>query len=213
MLSGQYPPVSPTVHVHGWSFFAWYLLLPLQATLIQTRNIALHRTLGMASIGLASLMVLTGMVVIGTQVNRSLAPDGNPFWFEFGPGIFSTLVLFVGFYAAAILRRRQREYHKRFIVLASAGGLGAAAFRVLLPLFGFTPWVTPVGILLPNLFVVAAMVHDYRRDGQVHPVYRYGLPITLVLESAFLFVVHTPLGNAARQGLAWAGRLLGALYL
>ena len=27
-LRGTYPPTPAAVHVHGWSFFAWYLLLP-----------------------------------------------------------------------------------------------------------------------------------------------------------------------------------------
>ena len=27
MIAGEYPKVSPTVHLHGWTFFAWYLLL------------------------------------------------------------------------------------------------------------------------------------------------------------------------------------------
>jgi hypothetical protein len=27
VLAGAYPKVSPAVHVHGWSFFLWFLLL------------------------------------------------------------------------------------------------------------------------------------------------------------------------------------------
>jgi hypothetical protein len=29
MVAGAYPDVSPVVHLHGWTFFLWYLLLPL----------------------------------------------------------------------------------------------------------------------------------------------------------------------------------------
>jgi hypothetical protein len=36
VLAGTYPEVSPAVHVHGWSFFLWFLLLPFQALLIMT---------------------------------------------------------------------------------------------------------------------------------------------------------------------------------
>ena len=35
LARGAYPDVSQTVHVHGWTFFAWYLLLPLQAGLVR----------------------------------------------------------------------------------------------------------------------------------------------------------------------------------
>lgn len=31
LFRGEYPRVSPLVHVHGWTFFAWYLLLPAHA--------------------------------------------------------------------------------------------------------------------------------------------------------------------------------------
>jgi hypothetical protein len=68
ILSGAYPRVSPAVHVHGWSFFAWYLLLPLQAFLVHTRRLPLHRTAGAASVILATLMTVTGMIVIGAQM-------------------------------------------------------------------------------------------------------------------------------------------------
>ena len=43
MFAGSYPEVSPAVHVHGWSFFAWYLLLPLQAGLVRARRVQVHR--------------------------------------------------------------------------------------------------------------------------------------------------------------------------
>jgi len=39
MIAGEYPKVSPTVHLHGWTFFSWYLLLPLQAALIAASRI------------------------------------------------------------------------------------------------------------------------------------------------------------------------------
>ena len=78
--------ISPAVHLHGWSFFAWYVLLPIQAGLIAARCVALHRSIGTASTVLAAVMVATGLVVFGTQVNLSLAPGGSPSsWFSMGP--------------------------------------------------------------------------------------------------------------------------------
>ena len=90
MLAGAYPESSTTVHVHGWTFFLFYLLLPLQACLIRARRVAWHRALGTLSLGLAAAMIGTGMVVIGTQMNLSLQPDGSPFWQ--GMGLASRLM-------------------------------------------------------------------------------------------------------------------------
>lgn len=212
MLSGQYPAASPVVHLHGWSFFAWYVLLPIQAGMIATRRVGLHRSFGTASAVLAVVMVATGLVVLGTQVKLSLAPGGSPFWLSMGPGILSTLVLFAGFYVAAYRTRRQAGLHRRFMVLASAGGLGAATFRVVGVLFGFPDWATIAGILAPNLFVAAAMVHDVRTEGRVHPTYLYGLTISVALEGAMLVSGMTAAGDPVRQGLAWVGRLAAFMY-
>lgn len=48
---------------------------------------------------------------------------------DFGQLIMYNMALFVGFYAAAILRRNRPEVHKRMMVLASASALVAALCR------------------------------------------------------------------------------------
>jgi hypothetical protein len=212
MLAGTYDKVSPTVHLHGWTFFLFYLLLPLQAYLIRCRRITLHRTLGLLSIGLAVAMVGTGMIVIGVQMNLSLKPDGSPFWQGMGPAVFSTLILFVVYYARSVLARRDREQHRRLMLLASAGGMGAAGFRVMSQILGFTVAAGVSGILVPNIFVVAAMVMD-RRDGRrIHPLYRTGLPVSVGLELAAFAITPTPVGHALAEALGWVGRVMAPLY-
>jgi hypothetical protein len=212
LFRGEYPAVSPAVHVHGWSFFAWYLLFPLQAGLVRAKHLKLHRTLGAASVALAVVMVGTGLVVVGAQVEASRAPGAPQFWQLMGPGVFSTLILFTAFYLAALHNRRRGAYHKRLMILASAGALGAAAFRILGVLIGFGPSTAVLGILAPNLFVVAAMIRDALREGSVHRVYHYGLPISIAVEAGMMLSVPTPVGTALNAGLAWLGRVLGFLY-
>jgi hypothetical protein len=212
MLAGNYQQVSATVHLHGWTFFLWYLLLPLQAGLVAGRQVKLHRTLGYTSIGLALLMTFTGLVVIGTQMKLAQAPDGNPFWKVMGPGVFSTLVLFAVCYALAIRYRRQKEHHRRLMLLASTGGLGAAGFRLLGQIIGFGPAAGIGGIILPNLIIVAAMLIEWRRGEGVHPVYRWGLPISVVTELLMIFGTTTPAGQAVSSALAWLGTVLAPLY-
>lgn len=212
MIGRQYPAVSPTVHIHGWTFFLWYLVLPLQAGLIRSKRVAVHRKLGYGSLGLAVAMVFTGLVVIGEQMNLASQPDGSPFWRAMGPTIFLTLVLFAVFYALAIRFRRDRELHKRFMLLASAGGLGAAAFRVVMQILGPGIAAGVVGILLPNVIIISAMALEFRREGGVHRAYRWGLGATVFLEVGIL--VSTPMvpGRILSDGLAAMGRALGFLY-
>ncbi len=101
MMAGTYPAVSATVHVHGWTFFLWYLLFPMQAGPVAARRVALHRTLGTASTVLAVAMVLTGLVIMGAQMELARPPEGNLFFQAFGPAVFSTLLLFAVFFTLA----------------------------------------------------------------------------------------------------------------
>ena len=213
ILHGAYPAVSPTVHVHGWTFFLWYLLFPLQAGLIATRRVAVHRRLGKASLALAIAMVGTGLVVIGRQMELVRRGDGSPFFEFLGPGIFSTLVLFTVFYGLGLRHRRTRADHKRYMLLASTGGLGAGAFRVLAQVMGFGPAAGIAGIMAPNLIVVAAILIDVRYGDGVHRTYRWGLPLSLGLEAGVILLTPTAIGAGLAAGLAWLGRILSPLYL
>jgi hypothetical protein len=212
MLAGEYPDSSATVHLHGWTFFLWYLLLPLQSGLIKFKRVAWHRLLGTASVALAVAMVGTGLVVLGTQMQASLQPDGPAFWQAMGLPVFSTLVLFTLFYILGLRARRDRNRHRRFMLLASTGGLGAASFRIAAQYIGFGPSAGVVGILAPNLFVLVAMAVDWKRGRGIHRVYRYGLPVSVGLEAAAFLVTPTPVGRALAEALAWVGRLAAPLY-
>ena len=126
-LRGTYPTAAPAVHLHGWSFFAFYLLLPLQAGLIHARRVRLHRTLGWSSLALAAVMTATGTLVLGVQMATALASPEPGFWSAWGLMIFATLVLFIGFYIAAIVLHRDRASHKRLMLVAGLATSATAA--------------------------------------------------------------------------------------
>jgi hypothetical protein len=211
-LRGTYPGAPIAVHVHGWTFFAWYLLLALQASLIHARRVRLHRTLGWLSIALATLMVASGLLVIGVRMAEAVASAEPSFWSMFGPMIAATLALFAGFYAAALVRRRAGASHKRLMIVASAAGMGAAAFRIIGALWGEALWAVPAGILATNLFIVAGLAHDYLRERRLHAAYAIGLVVCVGVELAVWLLTPTPAGRALASGLAWVGRAAGFLY-
>lgn len=213
MARGVYPDVSPVVHIHGWTFFAWYLLLPLQAGLIRSSKVAIHRTLGLASLALGALMIGVGLVVSVVQIDLARAPDGNPFWQLMGVPIFGVWILFTVFYVEAIRRRRRVEDHKRLIVLASAAALSAATFRIVVRVAGFGIWVAIFGMLAAVIFPLIAILHDRQRQPSVHPVYAWGVAAMVVMIVATFLLGVTPWGDTVEQGLAWVGRMLRPLYL
>jgi hypothetical protein len=212
LFRGAYPQVSPLVHVHGWSFFAWYLLFAVQASLIHSQRVTLHRRLGLASTVLATVMIAVGLIVSTVRIDMSLGPDGDPFWALMGVPIFSIWILFTAFYGGALHYRRRAADHKRLMLLASAVAAAAATFRIFVEIFGLARWVAIAGTLAPSLFIVAGMVHDYRTDRQIHPVYAWGLTAMIgVIGGAFLIAM-TPGGEGVKQAIAWIGRLLSPFY-
>lgn len=221
VFTGTYPEVSPTLHIHGWSFFLWYLLVPLQALLMKTGRRRLHMTLGSASVALAAVMVFTGILVASVRIEQGLsAAEVNEFmtfWANFGQLIMYNIILFTIFYGAAIAWRKQRDVHKRMIILASAGALPAAIFRIIVALGDFywlaTPaWVMPAAFFLPAVFIFVAMVRDRIVRGSVHRAYFIGLAILLALHGFGVVTAGTAVGEAISRFMALFANVFGFLY-
>ena len=221
VLAGTYPDVPLAIHIHGWSFFLWYLLLPLQALLIATGRRRLHMTLGSASLILAVIMVLTGILVASVRIEAGLAAtDSNEFitfWKYFGQLIMYNLILFIGFYGTAIARRNQPDMHKRMMILASACALPAAIFRIIVGLGDLywlaTPeWVMPAAFLLPAVFILIGMAHDRIANGSIHRAYLIGLGALLMLHGFGLITAGTATGEAISRVMALPAHVLGFLY-
>lgn len=221
VTGGQYPEVSPAVHVHGWSFFLWFLLFPLQALLMATGRRRLHFTLGGVSVAIAAVMIFTGLLVASVRIDQGLsAPEPDEFttfWKDFGLLIFYSLILFAGFYAAAIANRARPETHKRLMVIASASAIPAAVFRIIVGASGFywlqTPaWVMPAAFFLPSIFVLAGIVYDLAAFRSVHRVYRIGLPIFIGFYALGLGLAGTAAGEFVSRFIARFSDVFGFLY-
>lgn len=214
IIGHTYPPSGAALHVHGWSFFLWYLLFPFQAVLIARRRRLLHMTLGRVSVALVALMTLTGMLVLSVRVEEAMRVGGPPIWLEYGPLILSNLVLFVSFYAAGLYMaiKNRLQAHKRLIIVASAIGLGAGFFRLVFFLSGFHPLSLPTGVLACSVFIVVGAAYDWFTRGSVHPVYWIGLIAMLVVEISLLPQVSEANVAWVNQWLAALGEQIGFLY-
>ena len=157
-------------------------------------------------------MVATGSIVIGVRMRDALGARGPSFWGMAGPAVFSTMALFVAFYTAALLLRKKSALHKRLIIVASAAGMGAAAFRILAAAFGQVMWILPAAVVVTNVFILAGMGLDLWREGRIHRVYLIGLPVCFVVELGTFLATPTPAGQFIARGLAWVGNTLGFLY-
>lgn len=183
-LSGG--PFTGLVQIHAALFTAWILLFVVQTTLVATRRVALHRRLGVAGAVLAGAMIVAGTAVALATAARGSAPSGtDPLAFLAIP-VFD-MVLFTLFIGSALARRRDREAHKRLMLLAYVSIITAAVAR--LP--GVLALGPPAFFGLSFLFVVVAGIYDFVSRRRVHPVYGWGGAIILVSVPVRLLVSET----------------------
>ena len=179
-------PFSTVVHLHAALFTAWVLLFLAQTSLVATHRVAVHRRLGVGVAVLAALMVVAGTVIALATARRGGGPPGlDPLAFLVVP--LGDMALFSVLVTAALWLRRNKEAHKRLMLLAYLAILVAAVARL--------PGVLALGPLgffgltfVPAL--VVAMLYDRVTRGRVHPAYLWGgallilsVPLRLLLST------------------------------
>ncbi len=192
-----YPP-STMLIFHAIVMLAWYFLTASQARLISQSNFVLHKQMGMASIALVILMIVTGYVIVSQALRNSamsiagMSPAGST--------IFPTMDLigFTLFYGLALANRKSGAAHKRLMVLAGIMMLPPATARLGLSI-GFEPLagVAAIG------FTGALLIYDWRTRGRPHWASVLGVIVG---------VGGTPVRFVAGPSEGW-GELAKAIYL
>lgn len=174
----DYQAVPFYVHVHAVVMMAWLGLTVVQATLVARDNLALHRRLGWLGAALAVVVVLFGSFVAIEIIQAHREP------FFFTPPFFLALtqvglLTFGGLIAAAIIRRRETEWHRRLMVGALIMLMEPALGRTL-PMPLIMPWGEWAALVV-QLGVLAVLVrHDRKVLGSIHPAtIAAGLVITI----------------------------------
>jgi hypothetical protein len=181
-------------YVHGASFATWYVLLLTQASLVAARRVDVHRRLGTVGAVLAGVMVVLGIVVSIVAARR---PKGfmdvplPPLQFLVVP-LFA-IGLFAAFVALAIMRRRDLQAHKRYMLLASIGMAEAAIGRWP---FAFVNGPSPIPLLdasafVTDLFLLPLLAWDMITLKRVHPVTLWGGLVTIAAHALRMPVAAT----------------------
>lgn len=176
------------VYVHGALFTAWTLLLVVQTQLVARRQLGLHRRLGMASVALAAALVVVGWQTTAAAGRRGAAPPGLDALVFLVVPVFDIL-LFAVFVSAAIALRRNKEAHKRLMLLAYVSMLTAAVAR--LP--GVMALGPPGFFGLTFVFVLIGVAYDLFSRRRVHPVYVWGGLLLAVSMPGRLVLSSTPI--------------------
>lgn len=163
------------VHWHGLLCLSWLLLFIVQCLFIRRRGTLLHRRIGVIGLPIAIGILISGVMVARWTVTRDFAAMGQTA-ISSVLGTITTLTWFVAFVAAAIILRRRPDWHKRLMLLATVAVLWPAWFRWrhLLP-FVPRPDIS-LAIAVANLPLLIAAIRDWRRYGEIHPVWKFVAP-------------------------------------
>lgn len=200
------PLASWILHVHGAAFSSWILLLIVQTSLVAAGRVDVHRRLGLAGFGLASLMILLGTLAGFDSLRRGFGGFANdPKLFFIIPLTdmlaFGTLIFF------AFRARSNPPAHKRLVLIATIALMDAAVARWPFAFIQKTPfWVTE---LCTYAFLVLLVAYDLWSTGKVHRV-------TLLASAFLIFVqrVRLPIGDTAAWHVfaTWAQNLARSVH-
>jgi len=175
------------VHLHGFLFSAWFVLLFAQMTLIAKRRIDLHRRVGYLGALLALSMVIVGMMVtVHAAKHGTLAkPPGLPAA-NFLVVPFFDVIVFAALAGAGLYFRMKPQVHKRLMILATLGILTAGVARI--PLDFIRNRDISTLFLIGDVVALAYIAHDTLTHKRLHPACLFG-GLLIVLSVPFRFTI------------------------
>jgi len=173
--------------IHGAAFATWIVFFICQSTLVRTRKVSWHRSLGWFGAGLATVMVPLGITtsIIMTRFDKAQLHQTGIDSFLSVP--FYDMLAFGVCIALAIYWRTKPELHRRLIFIATCGLMDAPLGR-----FNYV-FDHDLYFLCLDLVILLGVARDLVVDGRVHKVYRYALPLLIVGQSLSVYMYrHNP---------------------
>jgi hypothetical protein len=166
-------PLAPLVILHAVAFTAWMVLFITQAGLISARQHKLHMRLGMATVGLAALMVVLGLLTGARSASIASGPPGIPplTWFAVP---FLDMVVFSGLVAGGYVYRRDPQTHKRLMLCATLLMLQPGIGRIPMP---DTILGGELGAVIAFLLATPLLAWDLVQRGRPHTATLIGLGV------------------------------------
>jgi cation transport ATPase len=165
-------PLAPLVIIHAIAFTAWIALFLAQAGLISARQHKLHMRLGMATVGLAIIIVVLGLLTGARSAAIGSGPPGVPplTWFA---NPFLDMVVFSGLVAGGYVYRRDPQTHKRLMLCATLIMLQPSVGRMPFP--STTIFAGELTTLIAFLLATPLLAWDLVQRGRPHMATLIGL--------------------------------------
>jgi hypothetical protein len=188
------------IHLHGAVFIGWMVLLLAQVGLVAMGRVRMHRRVG--NVGIAYGALVLGMGLVVSFAAPVLHVRAGEWTIDRAAGFMLfplvDMVLFAGFFGAAIAYRRRPEIHKRLILAATVSLAFAAVARMSFesPVVFLLVWLSPL---------FAGMAFDVFTRRRVHPAYFISVA---VMAAAFVRIFFTQ-----AEGWLMIGRALLAPFV
>ena len=168
---------SALVHAHGAIFFLWILFSVAQPWLVRSGKINIHRKLGVIGFSLAVIMIIFGVTIALYAAQRDIGKGLGDQARSFLLIPLSDIFLFATYISLAIASLKNRESHKRLMVLATMSIL-PAAFGRLFVITGIASNLTIPTILLALIIqeciLFIGIILELCFTRKVHRVYMVG---------------------------------------
>lgn len=193
MATGTLRPAPPVVHVHGVVFSAWMVLLVVQSALVNARNVALHRSLGLFGIALATAVLFMGATITLLGLRGSVS-RGSPSA-DFADAMYLSFMAIAGFgllFTLAIRQVKRPEIHRQLILFSVLPLMPPGVNR-----FYMVPFQLPAIPVLPlyltlDALAIAILAYEWRRKGAIGAYSLVGAG-WLVLQQS----LHVPVAGSA----------------
>ena len=177
--------------LHGIVFSGWLAFFIFQSALVRTGHVRLHRRIGWFGVALGVAIPVLGIstAIIMTRfqllqlhaVSDAVTDLIDPFF---------DMAAFTVLFALAIYWRKEPEFHRRLLLLATCALTTAAFSRFptdLLPvlpnMLEFIWFYTAVDVL-----ILLGVARDLIVTRRIHRVYLYGLPAFIVYQTIVIYM-------------------------
>lgn len=164
------PLPSLLVHVHALMMTLWVGLFAAQVALISVKRVRVHQRLGYGAIGLAVLIIATGlpMALRAARYGSASTPPGIPRLSFLVVPVFDLLV-FALLFAGAIYYRRRPAAHKSLMFLTTLNFLPPALGRMHVPALQAMGPLWFFGV--PSVLALACVALEGRRYHRLNVVF------------------------------------------
>jgi len=204
---------TPLIHMHAIVFFAWGLFLIYQTWLGASGQIRSHRRIGLLGVSLVTLMTLFGLATSIHRMHWAASLGQLEAGKAFALLPISAILFFAAVFTAAVACARQRDWHKRLMMLAALSILDAPIARWFIVFLApeapagpppIAVGMAPAGVAM--MLMLVAMALDKRISGRFHPAYVIGI---FAYAASKLMLIPVSQSGAWQAAAGWLMKLGG----